>query len=203
MSFILIGVILLFTVPLEAKDFGVHGHVFPIQEDSLLDYLQSKLKRITAQEFAKLEDKIREHYLKQAENPLGALLPEAKTYRQFYFDPSIRVAQDILNHEGQVIVAKGTEVNPLKILSLSQELLFFDGRNEAHVRWAKQQNTGAKWILVSGNPVQLEREEKHPVFFDQFGVLSDKLSIQKVPAKVSCDRQKNTLKIEEIPCESF
>ena len=43
----------------------------------------------------------------------------------------------LVDAQGQVLVAAGTRVNPLTIVSLSQRLLFFDARDAAQVRQAR------------------------------------------------------------------
>jgi conjugal transfer pilus assembly protein TraW len=51
-------------------------------------------------------------------------------------------------------------------------------------------------ILTGGSYLELMRQWKRPVFYDQQGALTEKLGIRHVPALVS--QEGNKLKIEEI-----
>lgn len=195
-------VFLTLSSPLFSQDFGVRGHTFNIEEDNLLDYLQIELKSFTPEETAALEKKVRDHYLNLVEEPTPvAQLREAVIYDSYFFDPTITVSTDIEDHQGNIIVSKGTVINPLTICRLQEDLIFFDATKDSHLKWAKQQKANAKWVLVKGRPLELMDKENRPVFFDQFGFLTKKFGIQHIPAKVSQDGLR--LKIEEIPAEAI
>ena len=104
-------------------------------------------------------------------------LSEAIEYRGFFFEPG--------GHTGHL-----AGVFPL------EPLLFFDGTNLDHIEWAQRQES-AKWVLVAGNPIEVEERTGRTVFFDQMGVLSRQFGIEKVPSKVS--QQGGKILVEEIP----
>jgi conjugal transfer pilus assembly protein TraW len=188
------------TVTILASDFGTHGHTFEIQEESLVDYLERKLEGFNEEKLGKLNEKLRTHYKKKLCHPAPVeTIRNAKTHSIHYFDPTIVAKQEIKDDEGKVIIEKGTIYNPLKYFVLNEELLFFDGSNISQLEWAKKQGTQAKWILTSGNPLELEDREERPIYFDQNGLLTQKLKINFVPARVS--QEDNRLKIEIIPIE--
>jgi conjugal transfer pilus assembly protein TraW len=183
-----------------AKDFGSYGHTFPVQEENLITYMQSKVNNLSESELAAVNEQIKNQAINSFQEPKFIKgLEEASRYRLLYFDPTVCANQDILDHEGHVIVQKGTQVNPLIYTFLGNDYLFFDGSKESHIAWAKQQAPNAKWILVKGRPLNLEERERRPVFFDQFGIITQKLNIRHIPAKVSQEGQ--LLKIEEFPIE--
>lgn len=187
------------TTTIEAKDFGVMGHVFSIEEENLISLLQRNAsKNLSEAAFQKilkrLDDKA--NHLK----PVDILL-EAKEARVFYYDPSYAVPENITDHRGNVIASKGTVINPLKKIQLTSGLLFFDGTNPAHVHWACKQNGTFKWILVRGNPFDLEKRETRSVYFDQNAFMTKKFKLQQIPAKVTQDKLR--LKIEEIPIDDL
>jgi conjugal transfer pilus assembly protein TraW len=186
MAYLLKLLLLLLTAPL---DHGVHGNTFPIDEEDLIDYIQSRIRSMDA---AKIQNSF------QNPKPVSGLV-EAKTHAMHYFDPSVVAKVDIKDAEQKIIVQKGSAYNPLEHFSLPQNLLFFDGDQKEHIRWAKTHESEAKWILVKGNPFDLEKKEKRPVFFDQNGLLVQKLSIKAVPARVTQEGMR--LKIESIPIE--
>ena len=90
----------------------------------------------------------------------------------------------------------GTHVNPLEHTSLAAPMLFFDGSDESHLQWALAENASSRLILTKGSPLQLEEKIERPVFFDQQALLTKKLKIQFIPARVT--QEGVVLKIEEI-----
>jgi conjugal transfer pilus assembly protein TraW len=197
------GSLFLLILPLYAKDFGTLGHTFPIQEEDLLMYLKKRLEKLSAEEMFNITERIKQHYLKMAQEPSSICFEEAREYKVYYFDPSITVARDIPDHKGNIIIQKGTTINPLAMASLGGELLFLDSTNASHIKWARQQSSESKWILVKGKSLELEEQEGRPIYFDQFGYLTRKLDIQHIPARVSQEKGSLKIKIEEIPiCKS-
>ena len=71
------------------------------------------------------------------------------------------VGEPIVDAQGHVLVAAGTRTNPLDVVSLSQPLLFFDGRDAAQVRQAKalieRYGGKVKPILTAGSYLDLMR----------------------------------------------
>jgi conjugal transfer pilus assembly protein TraW len=174
---------------LEAKDFGSFGPTFPIQEEDLMLVLQKRL--VLAQ-----QDEMQKAFIATVEKPKGKPFPKARKLRAYDYDPTLTVQEEIQDSQGKTIVAKGTKVNPLDQYSLTEDLLFFDGDDPRQVAWAK--SLQGKWILTNGKPLELEKLEEKPVYFDQGGYLTKKLGIQALPAKVSQKDRK--LKVEEVPC---
>ncbi len=170
------------------KDHGVHSQTFHIEEENLIDYLEARFKN----EPPRI---IKAHSTPQA----VAGLKKAESYAVHYFDPTIILKDDIQDIEGKIIIPKGTSYNPLEHISLSQSLLFFDGDQKEHIQWAKSQKEGSKWILVKGNPFELQAQENYPVFFDQNGMMVKKFSISTIPAKVT--QECNRLKVEALPLQ--
>lgn len=184
--------------PLSAKDLGLHGSHFSIEEEDFLQHIQHKLSALSSEQKMYLEKQLKDHYIALAEEPPAVEgLREASAYRTYTVDPSITVAADITDHEGRIIVPQGTVLNPLTLCGLTEELLFLDGDQPSHLEWARQQSPTAKWILVKGKPLALEHTENRKIYFDQFGLLSRKFRLLHIPAKVSQDGMR--LKVEEIP----
>lgn len=185
---------------LSAKDFGEHGPLFSIEEEDFLQVIQKKLITLSPEQKLHLEQRLKDHYTALVEEPPAVEgLREASEYRTYTVDPSVTVASDITDQEGHIIIPRGTSLNPLSLCGLNQELLFLDGDQPSHLDWARQQSGNAKWILVKGKPLALERSEDRKIYFDQFGLLSRKFTLRHVPAKVSQEGMR--LKVEEIPME--
>lgn len=177
--------------PAYSLDLGVQGSVFRIEEEDLLEYILAKTNDISLPN----QEEIIKAQIESFKKPQRVEIGEACEDRVYFYDPKVKVQADITDHEGNIVVKKGTTFNPLGTVSLNQEMIFFDATNKEHLEWAKQ-SPKAKWILVNGNPIELEKELNRPIYFDQFGVITKKLKIQNVPAKVSQEGLK--LKIEEI-----
>jgi conjugal transfer pilus assembly protein TraW len=185
-----------------AQDLGVIGPVYPIAEPSLLEVILAKLRDAQASgELARIERNAQTRVRQAIEDPVAVTIKKTSKPRSFYFDPSIVVPYPITDAEGTVIVAQGTRVNPLDTVSLSKRLLFFDARDSEQVQRARalldQYRGQIKLILTGGSYLDLMRRWQQPVFFDQRGVLVEKLRIQHVPALVSQDGKR--LRIDELP----
>jgi conjugal transfer pilus assembly protein TraW len=200
-------------ITLQAKDFGVRGKIAPIEEQDPIVLIQSKLK--TMEERGELERHNRE-LQKQTRMAIERPKPvegisKAKESRIFYYDPTYIVPEDLKDHSGKILHPKGMRLNPLETVTLSQELLFFDGDDADQVAFAKEKlneklkeklaENSVKLILVKGAPLSLSEELKVPVYFDQSGLLTKKLGIHHVPALVAQEGMR--LRIEEIKREDL
>jgi conjugal transfer pilus assembly protein TraW len=184
-------------------DLGVYGEVFPIQEKSLLEVIQTKL--LVLKESGALETHQKAIAAKTKEKVMHPEPVEGvhKTTepRSFSYDPSITVPYDLRDHQGQVFHHKGTKVNPLDTHAFTP-FLFVDGDDPDQVAWAVKEhqlainNHKPKIILVNGAPFDLSKEIELPVYFDQSGALVKKFGIGQVPARVS--QQDKLLLIEEL-----
>ncbi|WP_042280638.1 type-F conjugative transfer system protein TraW [Candidatus Protochlamydia sp. R18] len=193
----ILTVLLIFS-SLEAKNLGIYGATASIEEEDLLTFMQKNMQLITEADQEKWMQNLQSHLLAQMKKPFVIKgIGKTQTYTVSYFDPSITVDRDILNHSQQVVVKKGTRINPLSLVMLDQDLLFIDATDAEQLAWAQALYPSGKWILVKGQPMQLEEELRRPIYFDQGGVLLKRFGIQSVPARVSQEGLR--LKIELIP----
>ncbi len=198
---LLVG-LLLTPVMAMAQDLGVIGPVYPIAEPNLREVIVAKLREAEASgALSKLEREAQATAKRDVEQP-AALTTVVKTTRprSFYYDPTMEVPYPISDAEGQVIVAPGTQVNPLDTVSLSKHLLFLDARDAEQVTRAREllerYHGKVKLILTGGSHLDLARKLKQPVFYDQQGTLTEKLRIRQVPALVSQEGKR--LRIDEM-----
>lgn len=190
---VILMLLLISSTAVYAADLGTFGSVFPIMEEDLMVVLQ---KMLTEAEFDDgKRQKIKDCFLETAKKPKGIKLPKAVNLRNFNFDPTVCINEDVSDLE-KVIVAKGTKVNPLEKVSLSEDLLFFDGNDTQQVDWAR--NHPGIWILTDGNPLKLEESEERAVYFDQSGYLTSRIGIRALPARVY--QTEKILHVEEVPC---
>jgi len=143
------------------------------------------------------QKQLAEHAKKKALNPEPLHhIQHTQLPRSFYYDPTLTLSEDLIDHDGQIFGKQGDKANPLEIIPLTKELLFIDGEDELQVIWALSRTFPSKIILVKGQPLKLEERHHHPFYFDQLGLLTGRLGIKQVPARAF--QEGTRLKIEEL-----
>lgn len=180
-----------------AEDYGKQGNTFEIQEQNLLEVIGDRLKEVDVEKWQK---DFRHQVFKSIHKPKPTLLPYAKENRVYYYDPSITLQQNYFDHNGVIFARAGTRINPLDSVNLSNNLIFIDGNNKIQLNWALQQyhrNNGlVKIILLNGAIIDLMKDTKVRLYFDQNGFLVKKFNLRSIPAFIS--QEKRLLKIEEV-----
>ncbi len=186
-----------------AKDFGIQGVTYEIAEKDFLKELQEKLQEAQKSgKLAKFQDDVKKQMISSVNSPKAVEgITKATFAREWYFDPSVSKPTDLADQNGQVFYRAGTKVNPLDYMSFTKTLIFIDGDDEAQVRWALEQNkikkSKTKIILVRGRVIDLMRQKKVRLYFDQQGTLTTKFGIKAVPATVA--QEGKMLKVMEVP----
>lgn len=191
----------LLSLSVGAKDLGTIGHLFPIAEPDMLDFISQRLQSMQdSGEMDKIqreaEARIKEHAVRPA--PVVGLTP-AKSDRTWRYDPTFIVKETIRDMQGNVIARAGDSVNPLDKVPFSETLFFIDGDNKAEMAWVKNQIHSLqnfKVILINGNIRDSSDALDEPVYFDQLGTLTGKFGFEHTPVRISRDGR--TLKIEEV-----
>ena len=103
------------------QDFGVHGQTFEIAEEDLLSVIERKIKDMAQMGML---DQHRKTLLHKAKSQLRRPAPvnricHAQTPRQWTYDPSITLKEDLKDHKGCVFAKKGQTFNPLKHMAVS------------------------------------------------------------------------------------
>ena len=197
---LVVGMALPIVTSASARDRGVLGQTWPVEEPDLLASIEGRLdtlqanggiERMQREMVAKAERRVR-----RPERVGG--LGSAEKPRRWSFDPSIVVENDIRDQKGNLVAAAGARVNPLAFVQLKQDIVFVDGDDEAQVAWAVDGWTAskAKIVFVSGSPFDRMKDHKRRFFFDQRGELVRKFGIQHVPAVVR--GRGEVLDIEEV-----
>lgn len=183
----LLGIALI-AVPATAKDYGQQGTTFAISEPDLLDVIRNRLLRLQATGAIEAANRaFASRTIARVRRPEAVPgIVSATAPRAWLVDPSVTVSEDLRDHRGRIVVAKGTRVNPLDTVSLRQSLVFIDGDDAAQVAWARAGagNVSAKVILVRGSPLELMKAQQRRIYFDQKGTLTTRLGIRAVPAIV-------------------
>ncbi len=186
---------------LYAKDFGIEGHVFSIIEEDILKVIKHKLAKVDLDELNKKMQERTRGYVERPSVVKG--IANAEKTKEFSYDPTYELAEDIKDNQEKLIYKAGTKINPLESIPLREALIFIDGDDKSQVNLAlklrQKYNNKAKIILVKGSPLQLQRNHKKDkiwFYFDQAGFITQKLGITEVPALVTQDGLK--LKIQLI-----
>lgn len=186
---------------LRAADYGQMGQTFPIIETDLLTTIETRLTALEANGgIARMQRQMQEQAVANVRRPksVDGMTPATRA-RDWLFDPSIVTEDDIVDAKGNLIAARGTRVNPLDMVQLSQALVFIDGDNAAELAWAVKtwSEARAKIIFVSGSPFDAMKPWQRRFYFDQGGTLTGKFGIRHTPAVVSAAGA--NLKISEFP----
>ena len=109
------------------------------------------------------------------------------------------VPADYRDERGNIVVRRGTVVEPLKLQPLSSGLVFIDGRDQAQVDYAIARGRAAplKIVMTAGSPLELRVKYRQaawtagqgiPFYFDQRRMIIDTLwrlygiDVSSVPA---------------------
>lgn len=118
--------------------------------------------------------------------------------------PSVREGVLLCPVLSWVFARQGEVMNPLQYVPFNQTLYFINGDDPAQVAWMKRQTPPileSKIILVQGSIPEMQKSLDSRVYFDQNGVLCQRLGIDQVPARVSAVPGDRFLKVEFIPAE--
>ena len=185
--------------PVSAKDLGVLGETWPIEEPDVLAQVETALSELERSgELAWLNDEARARARERLEAPpaVPGIAP-ARASRTRLFDPAITVAEDIPGPHGTVIAVAGTRIEPLAHRPLTQHLLFIDGTRPVEVEWALAQVAPTRIVLLAGRPFDLARTHGRAFYFDQAGTLAKRFGLSATPTRIRQEGLK--LRITEIP----
>ena len=185
-----------------AKNLGVQGAVFPIEETSLLDVIQQRL--LDWQNRGELQQKVNalkkqiEHNLRHLPN-LSYVTPATEN-RVRFFNPSVVVTRLITDDAGQILALPGQVINPLERMSLGTSLIFTNLSRKEEREWLESPQRRLKdtaiIILTGGDIMNAMERLGRRVYYDNHGVLMKRLSLQHTPTIVTEVNQE--LRLEEI-----
>lgn len=186
-----------------AKDFRTLGSTFEIKEEGFLSMVYRKLKSL---DIGKEKSKMQEIARKKIEEPEVLVhITNSLEPREFTFDPTYTLEEDIKLPDGKILYSAGTKVNPLDHMEFDRVLVFLDAKDENQVRWLDRflhngpcSNKEVRIILTSGSPLKFGEILQRNVYFDQFGELTNKFRILHVPAVVSQNSGEKYLRIKEV-----
>ena len=185
-----------------ARDYAQQGTVYPIVEQDFLKEIMAKLKVMEQNgKLAKFQNGVKKQMVDSVNKPKPvAGITTTKFAKSWLFDPTVFLDHDLADQNGRVFYKAGNKVNPLDHISLTRTLIFIDGDDETQVKWALKQDKlkkgKTKIILVKGAIIDLMKQTKTRLYFDQNGTLTKKFSIEHTPAKIEQEGKK--LRISEV-----
>lgn len=187
-----------------AADLGTWGDLWPIQEQDMLSLITSRLDALEksgrwGQEMEAFKARVITNSQRPA--PVEGIV-RADRYEQRWFDPSIRLSDDLKDQNGVLFARKGQVINPLKTVPFMQTLYFIDGDDPDQLAWMKRQvpqTLISKIILVKGSVPETSAALDSRIYFDQHGVLSQRFGLTRVPARITPAPSGERLNIETFP----
>jgi conjugal transfer pilus assembly protein TraW len=177
----------------EAKDFGIQGQTWEIQEEGFVSMIKRRLENIDIKkDFAQ---KVKEKILRP--KPIEEI-KKTVIERNFVVDPTYTLEESIILPCGKVLYPAGYKINPLEHVNLDGKIIMLDGDDEASLNWFKSQgfSENDKLILVKGSPKLVEEALDRDVYFDQLKEFVKKFNITQVPAVLS--QEDRLIKVHEV-----
>jgi len=195
---LLVAHIAFFNIGVQAKDYGVIGPVYPIEEMSLLDWIMYQLSIMKQNgDIEEMQQTFKERVMAGVHRPkpVKGLVKTTKE-RSYQIDLSFTASQDIVSEEGKKFISKGKTINPFDYHYLAKPIIIIDGDDEEQVEWVMNRVDEFLLVLVNGSPAEMKNKLKREVYFDQMGLLSKRFDLKQVPAVIS--QKDKFLQINEI-----
>lgn len=178
----------LLAVPVVADDLGVLGKRYPFAEQDYYEVLMAQVRKAQAEGvFMRQMEEQKQRMKDYLARPSGLSLPSATEPVVHYVDPTYQLQQAIVDAEGKVLYPEGFTFNPLHYMSWDKRFCMIDAAREAQVRWAEQtcQQAGRdRIVLVNGAYLATQKRLGRPVYFDQYGKISERFGLQFLPSLV-------------------
>lgn len=190
----------------QAKDLGTWGDTWPVAEQSFLEFIQTRLATmmndgtLSALQHQFVQ-RVEAHALRPV--PVPGLKADTREHVSWY-DPTFTAELDIADTQNHIFVHQGDRINPLDTLSLNLTLYFIDSDDKRQIAWMKTQKPPTpnyKIILVNGNVREASDSLASRVYFDQQGVISRRLQLTYIPARVIQDGRRLKITSAALPQE--
>ncbi|MFA5182524.1 MAG: TrbC family F-type conjugative pilus assembly protein [Syntrophales bacterium] len=159
----------------EADDYGKVGHTYEIAEEDLLRVIESKEPMIKEKIRQRMETLQKEMYVLKKHD---GQYEKATKDRVYYVDPSLVLTDDVYDHEGKVLFAKGSVFNPTDHVRLGRYIII-DGKDAKQVRMALNGDY-RKVMLISGDLAKLTTTHRKRFWFVPDDILK-RFQIRRVP----------------------
>ena len=201
-----------------ARNFGVWGTVYPIDEENFTQFIYQRLKQMQQ---SGAYNKFKRQFIYNVKNHILRPKPVAGLTttdhpQTYFYDPTFTLTRDIKTPSGKILFFKGTRINPLAKMKLREKLFFLNADDERQITWAQkkaqkeaqeivkrraQKYNVVKYILVNGNIKEASAQLNNRVYFDQNGFIAHKLGIKHIPCIVK--QQGKMLQIKEFAVKNI
>jgi len=183
---------------LHAQDLGTSGRTFEIRERDGIEAMKDEVAK-------KLANGGQERMIKEAYDRHIAVLNNVPTPPGVsrVVNPETRIVdityvvdETLRDEDGNIIVLKGTRINPLQIRPLTKRIFFIDASNKRHLDYVKKNAAfNDRIIALAGSVLKAGEYLDRHVYMDIVG-LSHSMKVKAFPAVVS--QVGTQLKIEEL-----
>lgn len=179
---------------LASLHLGKFGQTWEVLEP---DFIEEMKRRMLALDWSGMKEKAIGRFW---QNQKTYDLPQARKDSRRSFDPTLVVTKNIYNSDGQLVLAAGTAMNPLKQMPLTKRYIVFDGRYKKQIEIANRlkqeawaQGRGTSLIMANFTSDMgwegfeaLHNHFKSPVFLlnDQ---IRSRFMLKNLPAMVEAD----------------
>lgn len=161
-----------------AEDLGANGPIYTPDKDGREQMKDIVRKKQNSGEVDKYWRDYQAKTIDAIKNPAPLGIKSSYAPRLEMRELRFTIPQDYKNESGQVVVRKGTVVEPLKIQPLTSGLIFIDGRDQRQIDYAimRGRKEPLKIVLTAGSPYDLRVRYKDanwwggktiPFYFDQ------------------------------------
>jgi len=188
-------------VSTHAEDLGTKAQTYALDQDAA-DQIKDLMRR--KQQSGELDafwKSYRDRTIASIKNPPSLGIATNYGARTEMRELRFIIPQDYRDQTGKVIVRRGTLVEPLKVMPLTNGLLFIDGTDARQVEYAvrRSQAERLKIVLTAGSPYELRVRYANvpwrggtgvPFYFDQRRMIISTLAklyniqINSVPAAI-------------------
>ncbi|HBT6883807.1 TPA: conjugal transfer protein TraW, partial [Klebsiella pneumoniae] len=97
----------------QAADLGTWGDLWPVREQDMLQLITQRLQSLQSSgQWGQTMDAFKQRVIENSQRPAPVEgIKRAEKYEQRWFDPSIRLTEDLKDNEGRVFARKGEVVN--------------------------------------------------------------------------------------------
>lgn len=171
---------------------GEMGSTFEVVERSLIEEVKARLERLDMDRMK--EEALNRYWVKRKFHTL----PPTTQDREYIFDPSIEVTDDVVATNGVVLAKKGDVINPLKpykdydIVPAHMTMYVFDATDENEVEFVKSMSVKESRGLLHLIATKIDRRKG----FDHLTELNKKFTI---PVTLLTEEILNRFDVEVTP----
>jgi conjugal transfer pilus assembly protein TraW len=164
-----------------ARDLGVVGKLYPIQERDALEELESRAAKV---DWKKKLGKIKpEKY--RPENSVS--LPRASKSSVRLVDVTYVLDIDVPDGKGGIVYPKGYSFNPLDYVPFRRTIVVINAQDHEQVAWFKSSEYAKRidvmLLITEGGYLEVSKSLNRPIFYADTRI-AEKFQIHSVPAIV-------------------